>query len=262
MAFSFFYALVLLRHPGRSPSLHGWIEVVLEEVFEGYDVYRSLIVGADGFYTSGNDDVNPRLKHGIEITHCNLLVDGVGVGVEDAGGISIWGMAGESRSKSKSNAKSKATAKSTATDRSVCSTLTCTQLGEIAKAEFVAKAVGMGFVVAKPWGDSEPYDFIVNPKKSFIFWRVQVKSAHTIGADGGCSFRAHDHNQRSYTAEDIDALVAYARPMNAWYVMPVRAVEELKSLMLYPESRGKRSRFEKWRESWEVLRKAARRTRQ
>ncbi|MGA9541943.1 MAG: hypothetical protein WBQ85_00125 [Candidatus Sulfotelmatobacter sp.] len=88
---------------------------------------------------------------------------------------------------------------------------------------------------------------------------MQVKSAHTIGADGGCSFRAHDHNQKSYTAEDIDALVAYARPMNAWYVMPERVVAELKSLMLYPESRGRRSRFELWREGWEVLRRAVRR---
>jgi hypothetical protein len=47
--------------------------------------------------------------------------------------------------------------------------------------------------------------------------------------------------------------------MNAWYVMPVRVVEELKSLMLYPESRRLRSRFEKWREAWEVLRRAVRR---
>ena len=142
----------------------------------------------------------------------------------EGGGITFWAEAEEQRSKSKSKA----------TDKSVRSTqaLTPKQLGEIAEAEFIAKAVGMGFVVAKPWGDSEPYDFIVNPKKSFVFWRVQVKSAHTIGADGGCSFRAHDHNQKSYTSEDIDALVAYARPMNAWYVMPVRVVEELKSLML------------------------------
>ena len=66
--------------------------------------------------------------------------------------------------------------------------LTPKQLGEIAEAEFVAKAVGMGFVVAKPWGDSEPYDFIVNPKKSFIFWRVQVKSAHVIGRMEGAAF--------------------------------------------------------------------------
>jgi hypothetical protein len=38
-------------------------------------------------------------------------------------------------------------------------------------------------------------------------------------------------------------------------------VEELKSLKLYPESRGRRSRFEKWREAWEVLRRAVRRGR-
>ncbi len=158
--------------------------------------------------------------------------------VSEMGEITIWGMAEERPGR-----------------------LTPKQLGEIAEAEFIAKAVGLGFVVAKPWGDSEPYDFIVNPKKSFIFWRVQVKSAHTIGADGGCSFRAHDHNQKSYTSEDIDALVAYARPMNAWYVMPVRVVTELKSLMLYPESRKRRSRFERWREAWEVLRRGVRRGR-
>jgi hypothetical protein len=67
-----------------------------------------------------------------------------------------------------------------------------------------------------------------------------------------------DHAQRSYSVEDIDALVAYARPMNAWYVMPER-VEELKSLMLCPESQRQRSRFEKWREAWEALRGRVRR---
>ena len=173
----------------------------------------------------------------------------------DMGGITIWGIGGRSRNQeSKVKGSGRGAARSTSSRA-----LTPKQLGEIAEAEFIAKAVGLGFVVARPWGDSEPYDFIVNPKKSFIFWRVQVKSAHTIGADGGCSFRAHDHQQRSYTARDIDALVAYARPMNAWYVMPVRVVEELKSLMLYPESRKKRSRFERWREAWDVLRKAVRR---
>ncbi len=189
------------------------------------------------------------------------------------GGITIWAEA-ESESSSKLQTRSKATDPSAAlrasrrvrsaqasSTQATSTRLTPKQLGEIAEAEFIAKAVGLGFVVARPWGDSEPYDFIVNPKKSFIFWRVQVKSAHVVGADGGCSFRAHDNNQKSYTAENIDALVAYARPMNAWYVMPVRVVEELKSLMLYPESRKRRSRFERWREAWEVLRKAVRRGR-
>ena len=129
--------------------------------------------------------------------------------------------------------------------------LTPKRLGEIAEAEFIAKVVGLGFVVAKPWGDSEPYDFIVNLGRNF--WRVQVKSAHVVGEDGTCSFRAHNREQKSYTAEDIDALVAYARPDGAWYVFPVRVIEGLRSLKLYPGSRKKRSKHEKWREAWEVL---------
>jgi hypothetical protein len=132
-------------------------------------------------------------------------------------------------------------------------------LGEIGEAEFIAKVVGLGFVAAKPWGDSEAYDFIVNLR--WVFWRVQVKSAHVIGEDGTYSFRAHDHEQKSYTAEDIDALVAYARPEGAWYVFPVRVVEGLKSLKLYPGSRRKRSKYEKYREAWEILRKPVRRAR-
>jgi hypothetical protein len=137
--------------------------------------------------------------------------------------------------------------------------LTPKQLGEIAEAEFIAKAVEKGFVVAKPWGDSEPFDFIVNVRKEFNFWRVQVKSAHVVGEDGTYSFRAHDHAQKSYTAKEIDALVAYARPEEAWYVMPVGVVEGLKSVKLYPGSRRLRSKYERWREAWEVLQRVVRR---
>jgi PD-(D/E)XK endonuclease len=97
----------------------------------------------------------------------------------DMGGITIWGMAGESESEPRAKAKAKTTDRSVRSTRAEAtskaagegarSTLTPKQLGEIAEAEFIAKAVGLGFVVARPWGDSEPYDFIVNPKKSFIF---------------------------------------------------------------------------------------------
>jgi hypothetical protein len=135
--------------------------------------------------------------------------------------------------------------------------LTAKRLGEIAEAEFISKAIGLGFVVAKPWGDSEPYDFIVNT--GWNFWRVQVKSAHVEGKDGTYSFGAHNGARRSYTAEEIDALVAYARPEAAWYVLPVRVVEGLKSLKLSPGSKGMRSKYEKWREGWDLLRGRVRR---
>jgi hypothetical protein len=168
----------------------------------------------------------------------------------------------ESESRSKTESTSKAAGRSArSTQTSSTRGLTPKQLGEIAEAEFIAKAVGLGFVVAKPWGDSEPYDFIVNVRRTFNFWRVQVKSAHTAGKDGICSFRAYDQHQQPYSAEEIDALVAYARPSEAWYVFPVRVVEGLKSLKLYPGSRQRRSKYEKWREAWEILRRVVRRGR-
>ncbi len=136
--------------------------------------------------------------------------------------------------------------------------LTPKQLGEIAEAEFVAKAVEKGFVVAKPWGDSEPFDFIVNVRREFNFWRVQVKSAHVRGRDGTYSFGAHDGSRKPYTAEEFVALVAYARPEGAWYVLPVRAVEGLKALKLSPATKVSRSKYEKWREGWELLRRVVR----
>jgi PD-(D/E)XK endonuclease len=182
--------------------------------------------------------------------------DGVEVELGYEGGIEICAAADpEFESEPKSKAK--------AADRSVRSTqaLSPKQLGEMAEAEFIAKAMEEGLVVAKPWGDSEPYDFIVNPRKSYIFWRVQVKSAHVRGKDGTYSFGAHDGQRRPYTAEDIDALVAYAKPEGAWYVMPVRVVEGLKALKLSPRSKGMRSKYEKWREKWEVLKRAVRRKR-
>ena len=74
----------------------------------------------------------------------------------------------------------------------------------------MAKASGMGFGVAKPWGDSEPYDSILAVRGRL--WKVQVKAAFTVGQDGCYSFRTHDHALRPYRVKDIDALVAYVAP--------------------------------------------------
>jgi len=125
------------------------------------------------------------------------------------------------------------------------------QLGEMAEAAFVAKVAELGFGIAKPWGDSDPYDFITRSSRGLL--RVQVKSAHRLGQDGCYSFRTHGHGQRAYRANQIDVLVAYVVPEKAWYVFPVRVVRRLRSLKLFPSSRKKRSRFEKYREAWGIL---------
>ncbi len=130
--------------------------------------------------------------------------------------------------------------------------ITAKRLGEMAEAVFLAKASGMGFGVAKPWGDSEPYDFILAVRGRLL--KVQVKAAFTAGQGGCYSFCTHDHALRPYSAKDFDALVAYVAPENAWYVLPMRLVRRLRALKLFPASRRKRSKFERYREAWWVLR--------
>jgi hypothetical protein len=125
------------------------------------------------------------------------------------------------------------------------------RLGEMAEAAFLAKASRLKFGVACPWGDSDRYDFIVDAGKKL--WKVQVKSAHRVGEDGTYSFRAHGSSMAAYQADEIDVLVAYVVPEDVWYVFPVRELGGLRSLKLFPGSRKKRSKFEKYREAWWIL---------
>ncbi len=55
---------------------------------------------------------------------------------------------------------------------------TCKQRGELAEIAFLHKAANLGFGVAKPYGDSERYDFILDSGERL--WRVQVKSVAAI----------------------------------------------------------------------------------
>ena len=181
--------------------------------------------------------------------------DGVEVEAESACGITIWGMA---ERESGSRAKSKSKAESTAADRRVRSTLasidgmTPKELGELAEAEFLRRALGMGMAIAKPWGESRAYDFIVDDEGRLC--RVQVKAAFREGPKGGYSLRAYRSSKQCYTKKEIDALAGYAAPENAWYLFPVRVIKKVKSLKLFPRSKGRRSKFEKWREAWGVVR--------
>src|SRR5258706_14264461 len=178
--------------------------------------------------------------------------------------ISLWAQA---ESGSGSRAKSKTSkAKSTAADPSAglradgsvpftlafIEGMTPKELGELAEAEFLRRALGMGMAIAKPWGESGAYDFIVDAEGRLC--RVQVKAAFREGPQGGYSLRAYRSSEKCYTAKEIDALAGYAAPENAWYLFPVRVIRKVKSLKLFPRSKGRRSKFEKWREAWGVVR--------
>jgi hypothetical protein len=52
----------------------------------------------------------------------------------------------------------------------------------LAEAAFLLKAQSMGFRVARPWGDSDRYDFILD--SGGRLWRVQLKSTEVLHSRG------------------------------------------------------------------------------
>jgi hypothetical protein len=125
------------------------------------------------------------------------------------------------------------------------------QSGELAEIAFLHKAADLGFGVAKPYGDSESYDFILDSGERF--WRVQVKSIHT-SSRRGYRTQAHHHTGEPYTPEDIDFLVAYVVRLGIWYVIPVNCVATTTALSFYPSGCQKNGgRFECYREAWHLM---------
>ncbi|HXM21527.1 MAG TPA: group I intron-associated PD-(D/E)XK endonuclease [Terriglobales bacterium] len=124
-------------------------------------------------------------------------------------------------------------------------------LGEVA---FLHKAVSLGFMVAKPWGDIYRYDFIVNGGRNF--WRVQVK-AGTYLMDGlyqMCVRRRTGGVKIAYTESEVDFVVAYIIPEETWYILPVREVAERRTLSFCPKGSSRRDHFGYYREAWHLLR--------
>jgi hypothetical protein len=126
--------------------------------------------------------------------------------------------------------------------------------GELAELAFVYKAASLGFGAAKPYGDSERFDFIVS--SGHHLWRVQVKSTYSATNPG---YRIHAHGNEAsgpdlYTKDDIDMIVAYVFPVDAWYVIPIEAIKGRRSLYFYPNgSQRGLAMYEKYREAWWLM---------
>lgn len=131
-----------------------------------------------------------------------------------------------------------------------CSQLDSKRRGEVAEAAFLHKVATLGFSVAKPWGESDRYDFILD--NGFRSWRVQVKSAYT--GTHGYTFRAAGRvPNKVYTAKDIDFIVAYIAPEELWYVIPIAMFTKRSTIKIYPWPKRKPSPFERYREAWCLL---------
>jgi len=132
-------------------------------------------------------------------------------------------------------------------------------VGEMAEMQFMLDAARRGFGVAKPFGNNERYDVIVDAPRRL--WRVQVKASgarhHKGFAVRACWRTTKKH--MPYTSRQIDFLAVVIRGRRRiWYLIPVRALGGRLTINLYPFGCRKdgEERFEKYRGAWGLLEKA------
>ena len=127
--------------------------------------------------------------------------------------------------------------------------------GEVAELAFMHKAASLGFGVAKPYGDSFPYDFILDNGRKL--WRVQVKSTSQLfqGAYSINAQRRLGWGTCPYKSSEVDFLAAYVTPRNCWYIVPLKAIRHKKSLRVYPHEPDKDRRYGRYQEAWTLMEK-------
>lgn len=128
------------------------------------------------------------------------------------------------------------------------------QMGELWELDFLRKALGMGMIVSKPWGDSYRYDFVVDT--GGMLWRVQVRATETrLGARGYAVHASVVVGRKivGLTEKDIDVIVGYIAHRDIWYVVPVEAFVPRKNLWFYPDGSKKGGMFEKFRDAWWLM---------
>ncbi len=126
--------------------------------------------------------------------------------------------------------------------------------GERSEAAFLNRAAGLGFGVAKPWGDSLRYDFILD-NGSGCLHRVQVKCTESIRAQAYETRATYTvgKGRAVYTRADVDFIAAHVVPLDIWYIIPVEICTPAPMLRFYPHRQAKKMRLEPYREAWHLL---------
>ncbi len=134
--------------------------------------------------------------------------------------------------------------------------LNAKEKGELGELAFLHKAASLGFGVAQPYGDKEPYDFILDSGERF--WRMQAKSTSCAEADHSGYIVAACHSGpkykvKPYRADEIDFFAAYIVPLGIWYVVPLDQLSSLRFPRLHPSGcRSGGGCFEAFREAWHL----------
>jgi hypothetical protein len=129
--------------------------------------------------------------------------------------------------------------------------------GDLAELAFLHKAASLGFGVAKPYGDKERYDFILDSGERF--WRVQVRSTSckASGPRNGYVVSTCRSNHRyeiiTYQPEEIDIFAAQIVPLDIWYIIPINQLAPARNLGLHPSGCRGGGCYEAFREAWHLM---------
>ena len=119
--------------------------------------------------------------------------------------------------------------------------------GEWAELVFAVRAIGLGLVLGRPWGESNGYDFTVDGGWRIV--RVQVKS--TIFREGSgysCSLK---DSRGPYKKNSFDFVAAYVIPEDVWFILPEKVVRGKWSIGLNPKLEG--AKYREYQEAWHLL---------
>ncbi len=125
-------------------------------------------------------------------------------------------------------------------------------LGELAEAVFFLRALALGYILCKPFGDCAPFDWVVAGLARTLK-RVQVKAAFSRYPGKAYRVNTRTYSGRPYTLADTDFIAAWVAPENAWYIIPIAALGSRTEINLYPEAPHKDRLWGRSREAWRRL---------
>ena len=125
--------------------------------------------------------------------------------------------------------------------------------GELGEVAFLHKATSLGFMVAKPYSNAYPFDFIVQGGQNL--WRMQVKAVTHIRKGLYSLDIRHSHGQKlAYSKSEIDFVAVYIIPEDTWYILPVCEVARRLGLLFRPKGHPRPDIYAHYREAWHLLR--------
>lgn len=120
--------------------------------------------------------------------------------------------------------------------------------GELVELRFLARAAELGLRVSKPYGDSAPYDFLV--ESGGTVYKVQVKSTRYRETKCKAFLCTTGAQRRRYQTEDVDFIAAYVVTDDAWYIIPL---SEIPGCHISLNPRFRRNKWREYREAWDLL---------